>query len=81
MLHLSNKVLHCDPEAGSLTLSDGQVVQSDLIIGADGISVGDPFQLDISLPLRDTSSSPSCARMSWATSRRPKARAAPATAR
>ncbi|KAJ7754155.1 FAD/NAD(P)-binding domain-containing protein [Mycena maculata] len=38
VLHLSSKVLECDPEAGALTLSDGRVVHSDLILGADGIS-------------------------------------------
>ncbi|KAJ7732951.1 FAD/NAD(P)-binding domain-containing protein [Mycena maculata] len=38
VLHLSSTVLKCDPEAGSLTLSDGTVVQSDLILGADGIA-------------------------------------------
>ncbi|KAJ7754348.1 FAD/NAD(P)-binding domain-containing protein [Mycena maculata] len=38
VLHLSSKVLKCDPEAGSLTLSNVMVVQSDLILSADGIS-------------------------------------------
>ncbi|KAJ6562115.1 hypothetical protein B0H19DRAFT_992113 [Mycena capillaripes] len=38
VLHLSSKVIDCDPEVGSLTLSDGRVILSDLILGADGIA-------------------------------------------
>ncbi|KAF7312713.1 FAD/NAD(P)-binding domain-containing protein [Mycena indigotica] len=36
-LHLGNRVVSCDPEAGSLTLSNGETVASDLVIGADGV--------------------------------------------
>ncbi|KAJ7785086.1 FAD/NAD(P)-binding domain-containing protein [Mycena maculata] len=38
VLHLARRVLQCDPEAGTLTLNDGTVVESDLIVGADGVS-------------------------------------------
>ncbi|KAF8148128.1 hypothetical protein K438DRAFT_2027558 [Mycena galopus ATCC 62051] len=38
VLHLASRVVDCDPEAGALTLSDGRVVQGDLLLGADGIS-------------------------------------------
>ncbi|KAJ6479565.1 hypothetical protein C8R45DRAFT_1005474, partial [Mycena sanguinolenta] len=37
-LHLASKVITCLPEEGSLTLSDGRVITSDLILGADGVS-------------------------------------------
>ncbi|KAF7342569.1 FAD/NAD(P)-binding domain-containing protein [Mycena sanguinolenta] len=37
-LHLASKVIDCSPERGLLTLSDGRVITSDLILGADGIS-------------------------------------------
>ncbi|KAJ6620032.1 FAD/NAD(P)-binding domain-containing protein [Mycena sp. CBHHK59/15] len=36
-LHLGNKVLSCNPDAGTVTLSNGQVIEADLVIGADGI--------------------------------------------
>ncbi|KAF7321667.1 FAD/NAD(P)-binding domain-containing protein [Mycena kentingensis (nom. inval.)] len=36
-LHLGKKVNLCAPEAGSITLSTGEVVEADLVIGADGI--------------------------------------------
>ncbi|KAF7335579.1 FAD/NAD(P)-binding domain-containing protein [Mycena venus] len=38
ILHLSSKVVHCDTEEGSLTLSNGQTIASDLVLGADGIA-------------------------------------------
>ncbi|KAJ6561871.1 hypothetical protein B0H19DRAFT_1259512 [Mycena capillaripes] len=36
-LRLGSKVLECDPEEGAITLNSGEVVQADLILGADGI--------------------------------------------
>ncbi|KAK7002374.1 FAD/NAD(P)-binding domain-containing protein [Favolaschia claudopus] len=38
VVNFASEVVKCDPERGSLTLTDGRVVQSDLILGADGIS-------------------------------------------
>ncbi|KAJ7827240.1 hypothetical protein B0H14DRAFT_3720972 [Mycena olivaceomarginata] len=38
VVRLGSKVVNCNPEEGSLTLSDGSMVQSDLVLGADGIS-------------------------------------------
>ncbi|KAJ7106755.1 hypothetical protein C8R44DRAFT_805767 [Mycena epipterygia] len=38
VLHLSTKVVDCDTDAGLLELADGQSVQSDLVLGADGIA-------------------------------------------
>ncbi|KAJ7236525.1 hypothetical protein C8J57DRAFT_1569548 [Mycena rebaudengoi] len=35
-LCLGSKVLACDPEEGTITLNTGEVVQADLILGADG---------------------------------------------
>jgi salicylate hydroxylase len=39
VIRLSSQVVDCNPDEGSLTLSDGSVVQSDVVLGADGISV------------------------------------------
>ncbi|KAJ7767165.1 FAD/NAD(P)-binding domain-containing protein [Mycena metata] len=36
-LLLGSKVLACDPEAGTVTLGNGETISADLIIGADGI--------------------------------------------
>ncbi|KAJ7196772.1 FAD/NAD(P)-binding domain-containing protein [Mycena pura] len=36
-LHLDSKVLACDPEAGTITLANGEIIEADLVIGADGI--------------------------------------------
>jgi len=36
-LHLGMEVAGCDPDAGTLTLKNGEVHHADLIIGADGI--------------------------------------------
>lgn len=38
-LHLSSKVVGCDPERGLLFLENGHTHEGDLIIGADGIRV------------------------------------------
>ncbi|KAJ6567476.1 hypothetical protein B0H10DRAFT_1965415 [Mycena sp. CBHHK59/15] len=38
VLHLSSKVRECDVEKGLLELENGRVIQSDVILGADGIS-------------------------------------------
>ncbi|KAJ7023169.1 FAD/NAD(P)-binding domain-containing protein [Mycena alexandri] len=37
-IHLSSKVIECHPDQGLITLSDGPVISSDLILGADGIA-------------------------------------------
>jgi salicylate hydroxylase len=39
-LRLGIKVLTCDPEEGTITLSSGEVVHADLVLGADGTHVG-----------------------------------------
>ncbi|KAJ7168628.1 FAD/NAD(P)-binding domain-containing protein [Mycena filopes] len=36
-IHLNSQVVACDPDAGTITLRDGEIIQSDLVIGADGI--------------------------------------------
>lgn len=36
-IHVSSRVITCDPEIGSVTLENGQVWKGDLIVGADGI--------------------------------------------
>ncbi|KAJ6496181.1 FAD/NAD(P)-binding domain-containing protein [Mycena sanguinolenta] len=36
-IHLSSKVVACDPEAGTVTFSNGETVHADVVIGADGI--------------------------------------------
>ncbi|KAJ7306968.1 FAD/NAD(P)-binding domain-containing protein [Mycena albidolilacea] len=38
VLRLASRVISCNPEDGSLTLSDGSIVTGDLVLGADGIS-------------------------------------------
>ncbi|KAJ7788861.1 hypothetical protein B0H14DRAFT_2627840 [Mycena olivaceomarginata] len=38
VLRLASRVINCNPEEGSLTLSDGSIVTGDLVLGADGIS-------------------------------------------
>ncbi|KAF7374584.1 FAD/NAD(P)-binding domain-containing protein [Mycena sanguinolenta] len=35
-LRLGTKVLACDPEAGTISLNNGEAVQADLILGTDG---------------------------------------------
>ncbi|KAF5347321.1 hypothetical protein D9756_009911 [Leucocoprinus leucothites] len=37
IIHLSCFTLSCDPDQGTITLKDGQKLQFDLVIGADGI--------------------------------------------
>ncbi|KAJ7126740.1 FAD/NAD(P)-binding domain-containing protein [Mycena epipterygia] len=36
-LHLSSKVVACDPAAGTVTLSNKEIIHADVVIGADGI--------------------------------------------
>ncbi|KAF8141059.1 hypothetical protein K438DRAFT_1785062 [Mycena galopus ATCC 62051] len=36
-LRLEAKVLACDPEQGTISLTNGETVQADLILGADGV--------------------------------------------
>ncbi|KAF8143883.1 FAD/NAD(P)-binding domain-containing protein [Mycena galopus ATCC 62051] len=36
-LRLGAKVLACDPEKGTISLTNGEVVQADLVLGADGV--------------------------------------------
>ncbi|KAJ7112866.1 FAD/NAD(P)-binding domain-containing protein [Mycena crocata] len=51
-LHLNHRVLSCDIDACSITLSDGSVHTADLIIGADGIrSTIRPFVLGEDIPI------------------------------
>lgn len=38
-LHLQNKVVSCDPAKPSISLANGQTVEGDLVIGADGVHV------------------------------------------
>ncbi|KAJ7192866.1 hypothetical protein C8J57DRAFT_1109596, partial [Mycena rebaudengoi] len=44
-LCLGSKVLACDPEEGTITLNTGEVVQADLILGADGKNASLMFPL------------------------------------
>ncbi|KAF8176588.1 hypothetical protein K438DRAFT_1846451 [Mycena galopus ATCC 62051] len=36
-LHLGTKVLACDPDKGTISLANGEIVEADLILGADGV--------------------------------------------
>ncbi|KAJ3568690.1 hypothetical protein NP233_g5550 [Leucocoprinus birnbaumii] len=36
-IHLSSSVVSCDPEQGIITMKDGQNLEFDLVIGADGL--------------------------------------------
>lgn len=38
-LHLDSKVVASDPDAGCITLSNGEIIDADVVIGADGIHV------------------------------------------
>ncbi|KAK7042789.1 FAD/NAD(P)-binding domain-containing protein [Favolaschia claudopus] len=38
VMHLASQVVDCNTQEGFLKLSDGRVIQSDLVLGADGIS-------------------------------------------
>ncbi|KAJ7176892.1 hypothetical protein C8R46DRAFT_1077629 [Mycena filopes] len=38
IIHTASRVIDCEPEQSSLTLSDGRVISSDLILGADGVA-------------------------------------------
>ncbi|KAJ7111949.1 hypothetical protein C8R44DRAFT_742289 [Mycena epipterygia] len=38
-LHLDSKVVVCDPEARTVTLSGGEIIHADVVIGADGIHI------------------------------------------
>ncbi|KAJ6562125.1 FAD/NAD(P)-binding domain-containing protein [Mycena capillaripes] len=60
-LHLSSKVIDCDPEEGSLTLSDGRVILSDLILGADGIASSTRTRI-VGYPVKSVTSGWSCYR-------------------
>lgn len=44
IIHLRSKVIGCDPDAPSVILDDGEVVQGDLLIGADGVHVRKLFR-------------------------------------
>ncbi len=39
-LDTASKVMEVDPDKGAIRLSDGRVVNADVVIGADGIYVG-----------------------------------------
>lgn len=43
-LHTASKVLSVDADACQISLGDGQTAQADLILGADGIYVSDPWK-------------------------------------
>ncbi|KAF8209099.1 hypothetical protein K438DRAFT_2012403 [Mycena galopus ATCC 62051] len=60
-LHLGSRVINCSPEEGSLTLSDGRIITSDLILGADGIGsfIRTPI---VGYPLKSVTSGMSCYR-------------------
>ncbi|KAJ7767135.1 FAD/NAD(P)-binding domain-containing protein [Mycena metata] len=36
-LHLGTKIVECNPQAGTITLDGGEIVNADLVIGADGL--------------------------------------------
>ncbi|KAJ7512399.1 FAD/NAD(P)-binding domain-containing protein [Mycena galericulata] len=36
-LHLDSKVVACDPDAGTITIANGETIHADVVIGADGI--------------------------------------------
>ncbi|KAF7336870.1 FAD/NAD(P)-binding domain-containing protein [Mycena venus] len=36
-LHLGAKVVACDPEKATITLNNGEVIEADLVLGADGV--------------------------------------------
>ncbi|KAJ7111974.1 FAD/NAD(P)-binding domain-containing protein [Mycena epipterygia] len=36
-IRLGNRVLECDPEDGTITLKNGEIIRADLVIGADGL--------------------------------------------
>lgn len=38
-LRLGAKVVACDPEEGTISLSNGEVIHADFVLGADGINV------------------------------------------
>ncbi|KAJ7500270.1 FAD/NAD(P)-binding domain-containing protein [Mycena galericulata] len=37
VVRVGKKVVECDPEQGTLTLDDGEVIQADVVLGCDGI--------------------------------------------
>lgn len=49
-LHTSSKVLSVDASACQISLGDGRTVQADLILGADGIYVSDPWKSSVRAP-------------------------------
>ncbi|OSS52912.1 hypothetical protein B5807_02760 [Epicoccum nigrum] len=58
ILRTSARVSHCDCDAGQVTLEDGEVLQADLIVGADGIhSVMRTFVLGKEVKPKPTGSS------------------------
>lgn len=68
VVRLGSKVVNCNPQEGSLTLSDGSMVRSDLVLGADGISVSSPQPRP---GHSHTIRSQPYARIFWGTSRNP----------
>ncbi|KAJ7731965.1 hypothetical protein B0H14DRAFT_3899158 [Mycena olivaceomarginata] len=63
VIRLSSQIVDCNPDEGSLILSDGSVVQSDVVLGEDGISdasgprnvieFGNKFRILFLYPCRD----------------------------
>ena len=44
-LRLGCKVIGCDPEKAAITLESGEIIEADLVIGADGVNVNMTFIL------------------------------------
>jgi 2-polyprenyl-6-methoxyphenol hydroxylase-like FAD-dependent oxidoreductase len=40
VLNTAARVIDCDPSTASITLENGEKITGDLVIGADGVSVG-----------------------------------------
>lgn len=38
-IHLQSKVIKCDPTIPSIELANGQSIDADLVVGADGVHV------------------------------------------
>ncbi|KAJ7645063.1 hypothetical protein DFH06DRAFT_1425720 [Mycena polygramma] len=46
-LFLGSKVLECDPEEGTITLHNGEVIRADLVLATDGIRALSPLSVTI----------------------------------
>ena len=43
-LHLGSRVISCDADSGTYSLSTGETCEADLLVAADGIHVSDPLR-------------------------------------